>query len=216
MEWASFSADGTKVVAACSAGLVYTSQDSGATWNPASLPSDQWNASASSSDGSKLVVVSQTGAIETSSDFGTNWSGGIVGSRAWFYAACSTNGANLIVGNPNGPTFISANFGQTLLPTFYPGAYRCASSADGTKLFLAQFSGQIYTLQPGPPLRIDSSGGNLTVSLPDYSLSGFAFQQSGDLAQWSSVTNTPADTNGWYRYLMRPSGSNSFFRLNSY
>jgi hypothetical protein len=187
------------------------------SWSPTTLPYGEWNAAASSSDGSKLVAVDGLGALYTSTNSGTNWSGGVMGDN-WLYVASSTNGANLVVGTAGGPTYISTNAGLSWLSTFYPGAYRAASSADGSRRFLAQFSGQIYTLQPSPPLRLDHSGGNVVLSVPNYILSEYALQQNPGLCatNWTAVTGTPIDTNGWFQFVLTLSGSNRFFRLKRY
>jgi hypothetical protein len=216
LQWVASSADGSKLVAACDIG-VYTSVDSGISWSPTILPYGQWKAAASSSDGSKLVVVGGSGGIYTSTNSGTNWSGGF-NSDYWLYVASSANGSNLVVGAPGAATYISTNSGQSWLPTFFPGAYRAASSADGSRLFLVEFFGRIYTLDPGPPLRLEHSGGSMVLSIPNYALSSYALQQNDDLStsSWSAVTNARTDTNGWFQYVLPPSGSNRFFRLDRY
>ena len=61
---AASSADGTKLVVVAQKGLIYSSTNSGSTWNLNNLPpGQQWHSVASSADGSKLAV----GAANTSS-----------------------------------------------------------------------------------------------------------------------------------------------------
>jgi hypothetical protein len=68
MNWKSIasSADGTKLVAAPEIGQIYTSTDSGATWNVANVPNTNWSSVACSADGSKLFAVAKGGGIWTS------------------------------------------------------------------------------------------------------------------------------------------------------
>lgn len=57
----SSSADGTKLLAVSGHGLLYTSMDSGLSWQPNAVPggeAEQWRAVASSADGGKLIAAS--------------------------------------------------------------------------------------------------------------------------------------------------------------
>ena len=66
------SADGTKLVAVAQGDQIYTSTDSGATWNPRDSARVSGQSVASSADGTKLVAVEVqfAGQIYTSTDSG--------------------------------------------------------------------------------------------------------------------------------------------------
>ncbi len=69
------SADGTKIIAAGS-GAVYTSVDSGATWQQHALTTNDEYYVASSADGTKLAAVGYGGifgSIYLSADSGATW-----------------------------------------------------------------------------------------------------------------------------------------------
>jgi len=50
-------------VAAFNGGPLYTSTDSGSTWNPANVPSTNWQCVAMSADGNSMVATVQGGGI---------------------------------------------------------------------------------------------------------------------------------------------------------
>ena len=101
------SADGSKLVAACypaalinqsltSAGGVYNSTNSGATWISNNVPDWGWQAVASSADGSKLVAGMNTGIIYTSTNSGATWMTNNAPNAAWNSFATSADGSKLI------------------------------------------------------------------------------------------------------------------------
>jgi hypothetical protein len=57
------SADGSKLATAAASGEIYTSTNSGASWDIANVPAHNWSSLASSADGNKLVAVSMDGDI---------------------------------------------------------------------------------------------------------------------------------------------------------
>jgi len=72
------SADFTKQVAVSqdAAGAIYTSTNSGDTWNPTTAPTDNYHAVASSPDGTKLAAVSevaQSWGVYISTNAGATW-----------------------------------------------------------------------------------------------------------------------------------------------
>ncbi len=100
------SADGTKLVAAVgkatsgfSSGGIYVSSDSGLTWQPTTVPNQNWSV-ASSADGTKLVGVQYTypGGIYLSTNSGSNWVQAPVAATTWASVACSADGTKLFAG----------------------------------------------------------------------------------------------------------------------
>jgi photosystem II stability/assembly factor-like uncharacterized protein len=87
------SSDGTKLVAAT--GLIWLSQDSGATWTQTGLPNASWPSIASSADGTKLVAVTYGSGIYTSTDSGNTWISNNVPTNSWRSVATSADGGKL-------------------------------------------------------------------------------------------------------------------------
>jgi photosystem II stability/assembly factor-like uncharacterized protein len=57
--------DGNKLVALGNKGVIYSSTNSGLTWNTNNAPALYWTAAASSADGSKVYATSSQGEIWT-------------------------------------------------------------------------------------------------------------------------------------------------------
>ena len=146
------SSDGTKLVAARGGGI-FTSTNSGMTWNLTSAPSNQnWGSVASSSGGDKLVAAGN-GGIYTSTNAGTTWvKTSAPTSVSWASTvASSADGTRLVVvtynGGDNDGIFTSANAGMTWTKTSAPintDYYSVASSADGIRLVAAAYGCGIY------------------------------------------------------------------------
>ncbi|MBI4659535.1 MAG: hypothetical protein HY735_11905 [Verrucomicrobia bacterium] len=170
------SADGAKLVAG-SLGGIYTSSDSGETWNFVfALPANVFapgsvSGLASSADGTRLVAVDgNLGFIYTSTNSGTNWTAraGPLG-RNWRAVASSADGMRLVAGSvygvsgPDGGIFTSIDSGVTWTLSLAFGStdwYVVKSSADGTRIvttsnFGALYTGTVFSTTPGTP-------GNLT------------------------------------------------------
>ena len=104
------SADGTRLVAAASAGgyygippaPIYVSTDAGATWIQTRAPSNYWSAVACSADAVKWVAVTAPswnggdGLIYTSPDLGTTWMRTSAPSNNWSSVASSADGVKLV------------------------------------------------------------------------------------------------------------------------
>jgi hypothetical protein len=161
------SADGIRLVAAAgayfynsslnSAGGIFISLDSGATWTPTSAQTNvTWTSVASSADGSKLAAVSQSngdtngdnlGSIYTSQDSGTTWLQTSAPSNRWNIVACSGDGTKAFA-VPGGRDIIyrsldsGATWAQTTLPSNDWTAI--AVSAAGDRLVVASGDGPIY------------------------------------------------------------------------
>jgi hypothetical protein len=107
------SADGTKLVVAENSstwsgiqfpGLIYTSMNSGATWQ--SGPSGFYSSVACSADGSELVAASD-GSIYTSIDSGITWKSNSVPTLDWSSVASSADGSELVAAVNGGGIYIS-------------------------------------------------------------------------------------------------------------
>ncbi len=140
------SADGTKLVAVVNGGAIYTSTDSGATWEEQKDPPVQdWNAVASSADGTKLVATANNGHIYTSTDSGVNWVMRDL-SREWRCVASSADGTKLVAGVENGQLFTSTDSGLTWTPRESARVWLgVASCDDGTRLVATAMNDHIYT-----------------------------------------------------------------------
>lgn len=152
------SADGSKLVAAGSAGEIFTSADSGKTWTNGAIIKENWSSVASSSDGRKLVASSYR-KIYTSSDSGKTWkSCGLEG--LWSSVGCSADGTKLIAGSeertadPIGKSayiFISGDSGASWKAIDHydlsasSGPPHVTVSSDGTRLVVAKEGDYIYT-----------------------------------------------------------------------
>src|SRR5271165_1367137 len=69
------SSNGARLAAVIYQGAIYTSSNSGASWNSSSAPAQPWVSIAGSADGSQLIAAAlYTGVIYRSADFGSTWS----------------------------------------------------------------------------------------------------------------------------------------------
>jgi len=145
-------------VATSGYGVIYTSTNSGLTWQTNNVPKNYWTSVASSSDGKHLVAtIGQSGGtvkgpIYTSSDSGATW---IASASApitnWLCVASSADGTRLVAGaagSTGGQLYTSVNSGATWASC--PGApstnwQAVASSANGSNLVAVVFEGLIYT-----------------------------------------------------------------------
>lgn len=89
------SADGVKLAAFAGGGVIYTSTNSGATWNPGTNAPLGNLRVASSADGTKLVVAVNGGGIYRSIDSGLTWTQTSAPSNAWVSIASSADGNKL-------------------------------------------------------------------------------------------------------------------------
>jgi hypothetical protein len=154
--WIASSSDGVKLAAVVNGGGIYTSSNSGVTWNLTSAPNPNgWSCIACSQDGVKLVACSRGGGyqIYTSSNSGLTWTqqtgANVPQNIDWESITSSSNGVILAAGSSNGGIYISSDSGVTWSQpiTWLGGVWRpMASSTDGTKLVTALSStGRIHT-----------------------------------------------------------------------
>ena len=143
------SMDGVKLLAtdggAYTAGDLYASSDSGATWTKLTAAgSRKWSSLASSSDGSKLVAAVAGGKIYTSADSGATWTAR-ESDRGWASVASSANGTKLVAAVQSGQLHTSTDSGASWTARdSQRGWQRVASSSDGTRL-AAMTGTKIYT-----------------------------------------------------------------------
>lgn len=152
------SADGQRLVATATSGLIYTSDTWGVVWTPRDA-NRYWQDVACSDDGSKLAAVVYEGNVYTSTDHGVTWTARPgSGNRRWHAIASSADGTRLIASTLDfmtGGVFTSADSGVTWTERTGAGARPwkdVASSADGTRLVAVPGSfggGQIYTSADG-------------------------------------------------------------------
>jgi hypothetical protein len=153
------SADGTKLVAVGSdpaysylTGPIYTSANSGLSWNLTSAPDEFWSSVASSADGTKLVAAASGGGIYTSTNSGFTWTlTSAPSTNYWNCVASSTDGTKLVAAAGYGGIYTSTNSGFTWTSNNAPIVdvhwTSVVVSADGTKLVSSYDSGDsgIYT-----------------------------------------------------------------------
>jgi hypothetical protein len=136
---------------------LYTSTNSGATWQPQAMPMSP-RAIACSGDGSRLLVAGATSnrvdVVYTSPDQGATWiSNSIPTNEFWYAVASSLNGSNLIAAangdytdtNP-GVIYTSTNGGNLWVSNSLPQAFwnTVASSGDGSELLAGARASTVY------------------------------------------------------------------------
>lgn len=141
------SADGSKIVAAASGGLIYRSTDAGTNWFPTSAPSNAWASVASSADGSRLIAAASGDRIFISTNAGSSWSPCPPVTNSWTSVATSADGNRLIAVAYSGAILTSGDAGGNWTSNVVIAwdnvvkPWNCvASSADGTKQFASDDS----------------------------------------------------------------------------
>jgi hypothetical protein len=236
--WAAIasSADGTKLAAAVQGGsaidssghlitwlgLIYTSTNSGVTWQTTSAPGTSWFALASSADGTRLAAIAVGGLIYTSTNSGATWRPTSAPSSAWTAIASSADGRRLVAGADSspGPIYVSQDSGATWIPHTVPGGsfwFAAASSADGNLLLAGGFNGGIALSRstPSPMLRIGAAYGHLSLCWPVPSAT-FVLQSSTTWGTgWTDVSASSLMnfTNLNYEVVVPATNSASFYRL---
>ncbi len=136
------SADGTTIVAAGAQALthqIYTSMDSGNSWNLASVPNLPWYSVACSTNGTKMAALAwQTNVVYTSADSGITWVSNAIPNNWWYAIASSADGTKLVAvaESPSGVIYTSTNSGTGWISNNVPNWnwLAVASSSDGNKL----------------------------------------------------------------------------------
>jgi hypothetical protein len=233
------SADGTKLVAAVNGnnfntgapyGYIYTSPDSGVTWNLTSAPQIYWSAVACSSDGTKLVAAPyedqflRPQVIYTSTDSGNTWVTNNTPSEHWFTVSSTADGTRLAAATASGLLYYSTNSGAVWTSTNTPFQQwqSVAWSGSGNLLVAASFYGGIYLLPfvtaiSPPTLNISVSARQSFLTWLTNNATGFNLQQNTNLASanWLAVTNQRVVTNQFYQIVVSSTNQQDFFRLKS-
>lgn len=193
--WSSIasSADGTKLVAVGLGTGIWTSGDSGVTWQARDTtnPDRAWDSVTMSADGSRMAAAT----LETNPGIGdgriytlaqapdSSFGEGVWVPRGepqmWRSIASSADGSKLVAaayrddGSVQQGVYTSSDFGAnwTSRPTAAVSAYRVASSADGTRLVMAERFGKLFT-------SIDS-GVNWTAGMPEGGFNSVASSADG-------------------------------------
>jgi len=93
------SADGTQLAACVNPGGIYTSANSGVTWNITSAPLTNWNCLTASADGTRLIAGVTNGLLYASANLGATWSAlANTTNSAWSALASSADGSTLVAG----------------------------------------------------------------------------------------------------------------------
>ena len=141
-----------------SGGLIYTSTDAGANWNPTIAPSQQWVRVACSANGLKIVAAvgysSAPGYLWISDDGGASWNvQNSSTAQALDGCGLSADGVNLLACASTvdftGLIYYSTNSGVNWVSTGLQYWTGVASSADGTKLVAVDDAnpGHVYVSQ---------------------------------------------------------------------
>jgi photosystem II stability/assembly factor-like uncharacterized protein len=142
------SADAVKLAAFAGGGVIYTSTNSGATWNPGTNAPTGSLRIASSADGTKLATAVNGGGIYRSVDSGWTWTQTSAPNNAWIAIACSADGnkiAALAQVSPPPDFYTSSDGGNTWNTNAspYDRWSDLACSADGNTLVACGNPGMI-------------------------------------------------------------------------
>lgn len=206
------SSDGSHLVGTAAGGGIYTSTNSGATWNLQNgAPNETWQSVASSADGTHLAAVVNGGGIYTSTDSGTTWTFQAgAPSTNWQWVACSSDGTHLAAINGGGfapgGIWTSVDGGVTWnQETNAPNEawHSIASSSNGSNLVAVVFNGGIWTSSdagatwtsqasaPGEywySVASSANGNNLVAAVIGVGI--WTSTNSG--TTWTQATNAPA------------------------
>ncbi len=188
------SADGTKLVAASSAGQIYISTNAGASWTPSGAPLQGWISVACSGDGRKLAAATQFSAVGnagrqvfTSVDGGATWSQTSAPQLVWTHVSWSEDGSLLAavsrtLGDLTGSIFTSSDAGATWGSNNVPNSYWSSVGISSNGAVLVAVGNGIYlapaSLIPAPPVPLVSWTSN---SVP--------------FIQWAAVASDASGTN---------------------
>jgi hypothetical protein len=201
------------------AGRIYVSTNSGATWSPTFAPQANWNAVACSGDFTRLMAAANN-MLMVSTNSGLTWTNANVPAGNYYSVASSTNGFVLAAAAFGGSIFVSADAGLTWTNGNAPSTVWTSvwASADGTRLGAVIDGGTIYTSQLQLRLLLSAvlSGGNLLISWP-VSPIAFGLQSKPNITtpMWSDVTLATTTTNNQNQVLFPLTNSSAIFRLKS-
>ncbi|HVM49091.1 MAG TPA: sialidase family protein [Candidatus Acidoferrum sp.] len=206
------SADGVWMAVFGNGGYVFSSSNSGASWeSPGAIPNPWYGDGAyeyfsvgSSVDGRILLVAAGRSRFSppfaglfSSTNSGQTWvSNSLPTNEGWQGAALSTDGTKGFVVNSLGQVYSLPNPGGIWVSNSAPALswQSVACSADGAVAYAAPSNGSIWKLltAPSPLLGITSSSNSVRLSwlVPSENL---VLQQNAALnvGAWSDVTNVP-------------------------
>lgn len=145
------SASGNRIAAVANPGLLYLSQDGGATWSRSSAPHANWTWVAMNQEGSHLAAVATGLAIHVSSDYGRTWTATHSTAQPWTGVHISEDGRRIVATATGGAIHRSLDGGATftVVPGTAGGDWRAVSgSSDGQRLVaVASFYSSTPALQ---------------------------------------------------------------------
>jgi photosystem II stability/assembly factor-like uncharacterized protein len=199
------SADGTRLAAGAYGEGIWTSTNSGVTWQ-ASASANNWQSIACSADGTRLAAVIDNGGIWTSTNRGVTWQQTSASANSWRSVASSADGTVLAAVIYGGGIFVSTDGGVTWTPTSAPGAnwQSIAFAAGGTRLAAVVYGGQIWTSTDtatwtptsapyGPWYSIASSADGMRLAAAQFDSGGIWTSTNGGVT-W---TQTSAPAHSW-------------------
>ena len=148
------SADGSRLAATNYQGLIYISNDGGATWTDRAA-SRNWSSITMSADGNKMAAVDSGGKIHTSADGGITWTERLSdASRSWVGVTSSADGNTLLAAAFSDYLYVSHDAGATWTAKLTDASRRWTSiaiSADGMNLFAGpdDYAGQLHVSSDG-------------------------------------------------------------------
>jgi hypothetical protein len=192
-----------------SAGGIYFSPDSGATWTRTGAPANPWFSVACSADGSTLLALRLGSApVYVSSDGGETWT---TGSPAYYWTVIvtSADGYRAVAANAYGSVCTLPYLGPWRLGEVTGNSYlgSIACSADGTKcvaagnnlIYTSTNSGMNWRLTTAPtngwgPVASSAKGTRLVAAAGADSLGNFGYGRiyfSGDAGATWKLANAP-------------------------
>ncbi len=166
------SGDGTKWTAVHSAGYIYVTVNSGASWSTNMTDvARAWNTIAMSSNGVIQVAGDYGSSLYVSPDSGATWAAATSAtSHNWTASAVSLDGTRIVAGNDDSYVYLSTNSGADFAAvevssTGYPLAL--VISADKSQVYMGSSAGYFYTLWVDGPTWWPQSAFEEPVTLPE-------------------------------------------------
>ena len=192
------SADGSRLAAVANGVGIFTSINSGISWNNSTPFAAQWRSIASSADGNRLVAAIYGGGVYTNS--GTSWAVTGSGSANWISVASSADGTKLFAAIYGGGVYSSINAGASWTITGAGSAnwVSVTCSADGSKFAAAASGGGIFASggsgAPGAnwaSVTMSADGNKLAAAVGG----GGIYTSSNGGATWTLQSGAPTSAN---------------------
>jgi hypothetical protein len=151
--WSSIasSEDGSRIAAAAAYYGIYTSANSGLTWeNSFSTDYGGWAGIACSADGRRIAACNTINSVITSSNFGDNWANHSLSGYGYYHSALasSADGTRLAIAIDYGKIWLSKDSGATWtsVDDERSRVWRSiAASGDFSRIFAAEQNGNLWT-----------------------------------------------------------------------